>query len=437
MALELSQQQGEGVKAFGAWFREQRFSLDTDIPFFLMGGYAGTGKSSILPNLIQETGLDLSRIAIVAPTGKAVNVIRKKLAAQGLGALVPSTIHSAIYRYKPVPIESLEDRVETLKLQVERAIAANGSPDRELKETYRLAQMDLERAYDSANPKFQLNVDSNIRNTQLVIVDEASMVGEEIAADLRSFGRPVLAIGDPGQLQPVNASPGFFHRAPDVFLTEVHRQAKDNPILWFATLLRQGESIPMGHHDERLKVVRPREDRDTYDMERDIQVICGTNRTRWEINRQSRALCGFGATGPVRGELMICTNNSKKIMGLVNGGMMLVEKDVGELVSGDTYYPVTARDESGTVHNFIAVQSILEENYLGKDGSPADKRDIYRAKGKCEHLDWAYAITAHKSQGSQWDDVVVHDESEVFREERNKWAYTAATRAAERLTWVV
>lgn len=437
MALELSQQQGEGVRAFGDWFRANRFNLGHSQGFFLLGGYAGTGKSSVLPNIIAETGLDLKSIAIMAPTGKAVSVIRKKLAAQGLSGLVPTTIHSAIYRYKPISIEALEDRVDRLKAELAASVGSNGRADRELAESFRLADLDLQRAYDSENPRFQLNVDSAIRNASLVIVDEASMVGEEIAADLRSFERPVLAIGDPGQLQPVGDTPGFFNRAPDVFLTEVHRQAADNPIIWFATKLRMNESIPFGHHDERLKVVSHREDQDTYDISRDLQVIVGMNKTRWEINRKTRELCGFGPTGPVKGELLICTKNSKKIPGLVNGSMVMVEEDTGDLVAGDTYYRLKFRDEDGNVHSVGAVQSVLEENYLGKDGSPADKREIYRAKGRFEQFDWCNAITAHKSQGSQWDDVVVHDESGCFRAESNKWAYTAATRAAERLTWVI
>jgi DNA helicase IV len=44
------------------------------------------------------------------------------------------------------------------------------------------------------------------------------------------------------------------------------------------------------------------------------------------------------------------------------------------------------------------------------------------------------AITVHKSQGSQWDDLYVFDESGAFREDAQKHLYTAVTRAAERIT---
>lgn len=436
MSLSLSQQQGEAVRSFESWFKQQRIACGPTARSYVLGGYAGTGKSSILPNLIEATGLKANKIAIMAPTGKAVSVISKKLLAQGV-AIEPSTIHSAIYRAKPLPIDALKEKVEKLE---ERAAAASalGTPDADLNEKLRIARIDLDRAYDNDTPNFQLNYDAQgVLNADLVIVDEASMVSKEIADDLRQFERPILAIGDPGQLPPVSGEPGFFNREPNFFLTEVHRQAKDNPILWLATLLREGGQAPLGTHGERLKVVTQRQDVDTFDITRDLQIIVGRNATRWQINREVRRLCGFGFTGPVPGELMICTRNSQKIPGLVNGSLVMCESSVGDLMRGGDGYYITIRDDKGQSHKVMAVQAILEENYNGKDGFTASKHAVWQAKGRFEHLDWASAITAHKSQGSQWDSVVVHDESACFREERSRWAYTAATRAAENLTWVV
>jgi exodeoxyribonuclease-5 len=53
-----------------------------------------------------------------------------------------------------------------------------------------------------------------------------------------------------------------------------------------------------------------------------------------------------------------------------------------------------------------------------------------------EEFDYAYALTVHKAQGSQWDDVLLFDQSHVFRKNRYRWFYTAITRAAKTITIV-
>ena len=99
---------------------------------------------------------------------------------------------------------------------------------------------------------------------------------------------------------------------------------------------------------------------------------------------------------------------------------------------------VGIEDENGTQHKVAAVQGLLEEHFLKvKGASTADKGEAFRAKKACEHLDWGWALTCHKAQGSQWPDVIVHDESGVFQDDAKFWLYTAVTRAAERLTVVV
>ena len=66
------------------------------------------------------------------------------------------------------------------------------------------------------------------------------MVDEELGRDLLSFGKPVLVLGDPAQLPPVKGG-GFFTEAePDIMLTEVHRQAADNPIIRMSMVVREG-----------------------------------------------------------------------------------------------------------------------------------------------------------------------------------------------------
>jgi exodeoxyribonuclease-5 len=85
----------------------------------------------------------------------------------------------------------------------------------------------------------------------------------------------------------------------------------------------------------------------------------------------------------------------------------------------------------------FAYQGLFEEHVKReKNFATAAKPSAYRARINDNHVDFGWAITCHKSQGSQWDDVVVHDESGSFREAADQWLYTAITRAAERLVIV-
>lgn len=61
----------------------------------------------------------------------------------------------------------------------------------------------------------------------------------------------------------------------------------------------------------------------------------------------------------------------------------------------------------------------------------------WRARRNADEFTYGWALTCHKAQGSQWDDLLVFDESSVFREDSRKWLYTAVTRAAERITVVL
>ena len=98
-------------------------------------------------------------------------------------------------------------------------------------------------------PRFALNPQSDAADARLIVLDEVSMVGEEMARDLMSFGKPILVLGDPGQLPPIKGEGAFTSDAPDVMLTEIHRQAAESAIIRLATMARQGEPIGFGEYD--------------------------------------------------------------------------------------------------------------------------------------------------------------------------------------------
>lgn len=465
MAITLSPQQDAAILGFREWYRslpertythtKTVFASDgtpTEVPvysrgletapFFLLNGFAGTGKSTVLPYLVEATGLNPHQIVYCAPTGKAAKVMTRKMRDEGLDTRA-TTIHKAIYRPKALKAYQIEN--ELFAAQAEYKIACTeGNPItiRELKGKISQLEKNLERAYDENSPAFQLDVDSMAASgAWLFIVDECSMVDADMADDLRSFGVPILAIGDPGQLPPISLSgPGFCNRDPDAALTEIHRQALDNPIIWASMLIREGQDVPMGSHgDGALRVIDREDDDITYNLEVDKQIIVGTHEKRWQITRKLRKMEGYHGLGPAEGEFMMITKNSRLFPDLVNGSMVFMTADVGPLRPGNVTFAGSVEDDEGKTYTLKCLQATIEEHYNGKNNASAHKRDVFRAKqdDRTHELDFAYAITCHKAQGSQWDEVVVHDQSNVFRKDASRWLYTAVTRAAERLTLVM
>lgn len=440
--VTLSPQQESAVRGFQKWHEEvaspfKRAGTDDIAPFWLQEGFAGTGKSTILPFFIEACGLKVETdVAFLAPTGKAAKVMTAKLRDQGINKQA-TTIHRAIYKPKGLKHVAIESQIKQIKELIETVGPAEKI---ELGRHLKILYKDLDRAYDRHAPSFQLDPAAPaVRGVQLVVVDEASMVGEHIADDLLSFGTPILAIGDSGQLQPVGDTPGFMIREPDNRLTEIHRQALESPIIRASKDVREGRSLQYGSHGGgALRVLRRNEDDVTFDQNRDVQIIVGKNATRHRMTRKLREACGLYAAGPSVGEVMIVTRNSQKHPNLVNGTMLMITSDTGELHSGDVTCRIYATDEDKMPYALTAIQGILEENYLGAKTWTASKGSVINAMGdkECHLIDWGYVITGHKSQGSQWRDVCVHDESSVFREQEKEWLYTCITRASETLTVV-
>jgi len=338
---------------------------------FRLFGYAGTGKTTLVKKIAEDTeGL----VVFAALTGKAALIMRSK------GCRGARTIHSLIYRAR----ESV-----------------------------------------SQEPSFILNQDSDVSNARLVIVDECSMVDAELGRDLLSFGKPVLVLGDPAQLPPVRGGGYFTDGSPDIMLTEVHRQAADNPIVKLSMLVRAGGGLEIGSFGQS-QVMR-RRDFDAGLVWSADQLLVGLNRTRRSYNKRMRELLGHDDVFPRSGDKLVCLKNNKT-KGLLNGGIWIV-RSIGKTRQKKIALNVVPDDDQATRPRCIAV---LPEFFQGLEETldPAIRRHS-------DEFDYGYALTVHKAQGSQWDHVVLFDESFAFREHRNRWLYTGITRAAQRLTIVV
>jgi exodeoxyribonuclease-5 len=359
--VSLSPQQSSAVMKAGEWFKYESGEQQV----FTLEGFAGTGKSTILPDIISATGLQPHQIAFCAPTGKAAKVMGEKLRAQGIER-PPSTIHGLIYTPKQQKAETLERELNAAKeeyvlVKGEAVTPPNGDKKSYLKELDRkiaILTKDLDRAYDIDDLRFTLNFDSVLvkETIKLIICDEASMVGAEVAEDMMSFEVPILAIGDPGQLPPVGDKPGFLVGSADALLTEVHRQAAENPIIHIATMVRKGQRADFGDYGNGVLIVPRKEDIYTLDLSRDAQIIVGTNKTRWKITSKLRKAAGIETNLPTKGEPLIMCKNSRQHGTLVNGTQVWSDADHGDAEDGSSRFLIRIREENGNPLSMFAYQ---------------------------------------------------------------------------------
>ena len=363
----------------------------------VLAGVAGSGKSALTSYLAKQWSekYPYLRIGYATLTGKAAQVLNAALRAQGVPASC-STIHSLIYR----PVVNEE----------------NGSV---LRYTRR-EDLDLD----------------------LLVLDEASMVDEEIYKDIAAYGIPILAVGDHKQLPPVG-SPPFLMAKPDYRLENIHRQAKGNPVIELSQMARNGVDLstmiqfieesddPRVTHGKGWGSIEAALDL----VEEEGMILVHSNKTRVSLNHQARRSF-FGRkqnAPPIAGECVICVKNHRTGEGVIaNGqrGTILEIEDMDEhrykmkVDLGGGYTPTLPVSK----HQFSE-----EKTFAAFTDVPGD----HRSWQSCGSLwDFGYTLTVHKSQGSQGDNIVVlltNSLRMMEREDRVRWVYTAFTRSAKNL----
>ncbi|MBI2596805.1 ATP-binding domain-containing protein [Candidatus Daviesbacteria bacterium] len=360
--------------------------------FITVGGYAGTGKTtitSVLRVLLKKQSPNLS-ISFACFTGKASIVLKSKLIEQKaiFNGDTIGTIHSLMYKPR---------------------IDKNG----QIIGWRRVSKIDAD----------------------LIIVDEASMVTKDMWQDLCSYNIPIIAIGDHGQLPPVGDTYSLMDN-PSLKLETIHRHAQDNPILQIATLARTTGQIPFKEFSPFVKKV-PRGTTDAQEIIDNIfsnfnentLILCGRNTTRVKLNQQIRQKMGLTSDEPIIGERVICLkNNYKNLTRPIYNGM------IGKLVklapSDKHWYEaeIIFQDDPEPFQGRISKYQFHKEKYLEEV-----KGIHYTEIG--DRFDFGYALTVHKSQGSQADIVLLFEEPSTYWEDElwNRWLYTAVTRAVKQL----
>jgi exodeoxyribonuclease-5 len=251
------------------------------------------------------------------------------------------------------------------------------------------------------------------------------MVDAELGRDLMSFDCPLLVLGDPAQLPPIQGG-GFFTSAdPDAMLTEVHRQAQDDPIVRMSMDVREGRDLDIGRYGESEVVARG--ELDPARVMNADQVLVGRNTTRRSYNMRFRQRQNIEDPLPVAGDKLVCLRNNRK-KALFNGGLWRVKS---RAASKSKIITMRLSPDEEFAHKVTKV-SVRQDCFAGGiEDIPWEQRKPY------DEFDYGYVLTVHKSQGSQWDDVVLFDESFAFQDSRARWLYTGITRAAKRLSVVV
>lgn len=391
-----SPQQEKALTKAARW-RSTKYS-----PYFLCAGFAGTGKSTLARHFAEDCS---GPVLYAAYTGKAAHVLRK----QGIPNV--TTIHQLIY----TPRDKCDAKLRELERKLARLTPVKPS---KAEEALAIEKAIFTERANLRRPEFTLNSDSPLQDASLLVIDEYSMVDEQVGRDLLSFRCPILALGDPGQLPPVQGR-RFFTGKPDVLLTEIHRQAADNPIIRLSRDVREGRPLVPGTYGSsqvvKMTGLSPGSLNEL--MLGADQILVGTNKTRTSYNRVMRQLLGREGPYPEAGDKLVCLRNSH-LEGLLNGQIWNVRRSkIGALVE------LQLEDDDGARTSCIAHRDHF-------DGDP-DKISMAERK-QANEFDFGYVLTVHKAQGSQWDDVVIVDEWRGSC--RTQWLYTGITRAAETIT---
>ena len=400
MGFELTAEQKQAENLIAHWF------YHSERQTFVLTGYAGTGKTALLKDVVcrrLELVPDVSA-AFVTPTGKAATVLIKK----GIPAC---TVHRLIYQ----------------SIAEEQEIELNGKKVKIEKLTFRRRE----------------SIDKGIK---LIVLDEASMVSDDVLFDILNFGVKVLLCGDDSQLPPVE---GFntYLKEPDMRLTQIVRQERDNPIINLSAMAREGRHIPYGNYGNKAFVIDRRNfcgERRKKLLMRAEQIICGLNRTRARINDEMRA--AYGYTGlPKDGEKLICTINNWEQY--IDGEMRfnLVNGIIGRAIEpfydeanymGFAQFKPDFLDEKCPEALPFDAGIFMTGQYRYRHGDYFEKFDEEgNATGAftLNRFEYGYCISCHKAQGSEFESAIVFDESYAFKEDANRWLYTAITRAKDRI----
>lgn len=382
--MELSNDQKYALDTLKDWFKSSQKSQ-----FITLGGFAGTGKSTLISILRKDLSKDNQKlkVAFCSFTGKASQSLNSKINENG--SFYPkdsvSTIHSLIY-----------------------TPSVNMSGD--------ISAWDIKEKLDF----------------DLIIVDEASMVDTKIWNDLLSFKIPIIAVGDHGQLPPISSNFNLMQK-PKIKLEEIHRQAKNNPIINLSMFIRNEGYIPAKKFGINVEKKLRSEDgafsfflEKLEDFNENTLVLCGFNKTRIKLNNHIRSFKEIEGFEPTRSDIVIClkNNRNKNIFNGLTGRIKSIEPHSKSLY----YAEIDMIDRT--------YKGLISKNQFNSEVTLEYKDLEVKQNDEVPDLfDFGYALTVHKAQGSQAKRVLLFEERSKHMDDDKwkRWLYTAVTRAEEEI----
>lgn len=447
--------------------------VNSEDSLFMLKGYAGSGKTTVLQGVVEYLESIHQRYVLMAPTGRAAKVLSEKTGKKA------STIHKGIYSYS-----LLED-------------------------------LESEEGDEGSSFMYYYKLANNTINDLIFIVDEASMISDNISmgeffrfgsgfllTDLINFAHlgdlnsrnKIIFVGDPCQLEPVGDSTSraldelyiqekFGFTCKSAELKEVKRQSEQSGILKAASRLRKSQSSGYFNDFDLTEngkdIFNPDYETflDTWQESTGKKVIIAyKNKTCLDLNLQIRQrLFGDGAIRLQKSDIVILGANNYA-MGVFNGEFavisdvdemplvrnIVIKKKVGNVTEErtitlkwravDLVFP-DSDNQDKIVKGQVLENFLYGDNYLHPDEMRALYIDfkirhpqikprteefkqaiINDPYFQCLKIKYGYAVTCHKAQGGEWENVfTVWDYNEFKSKSFYRWAYTAVTRASKKL----
>lgn len=381
------------------WFKyspEQLFQYD---------GPPGSGKSVVLNEIVRRLNLDVNtEVAPMSFIGAASLIMRTK------GLYTAKTAHSWIYDVIDVPIRDAKTGEVVYRKDGRLVTRRQFIP-----KTY---------------------LDSEIK---LIIIDEAFCMPRELRPAIERFGIKIIACGDQNQLPPVKDDPAFLVSGKIYHLTQVMRQEGRDDIIFIADRAMRRLPLLNGYYGHSMVVDRD-DVSDSMLLWADM-IICGTNRTRDIINDHIRYLKGYNHELPQYGERLVCRNNNWDLQGRdqANVKISLVNGLIGTVINHPGIDSYSERD--GTFHldflcDYAQCKFHCEANYKHMISDHQIRTAIKDSPfSKGQMFEFAYAITCHIAQGSQFDKVIYIEEF-LHESLQPRLNLVGATRATKQLIYV-
>lgn len=469
--MQLSNDQQQAMDKVVSWWHDSRKTTE---PFVLTGG-AGTGKSTIVKEIMKELAIPVEDVLMLAPTGTAVKNIQQKnpgYQAQTISGFIekPFTAMDIVDNASGDTVLSLMGRLDMRKVDIGLAMERpfNPSDPNYVATVNRLISSKGQHVELRVGFKFNDDIHAMFK---FLLIDEWGMVSQTKAVQLQSLGIPILALGDPYQLKPVASAQNdlinqpkrtFYHE-----LTTTHRQAGGNPILDVATSARNGQdwratAQQVAGSNVAYRPTLRENRRKMIDLILRADVVLATSNSAVRHynyvghNARFSAKTTFGIDEPI---LFTANTRAKDTLGapvFTNGTLGRVvavheqsnnEKSAGvqriDVVVNDERYSVLANtlnltDSRVSNSNLIKSQGSHIQHVMRDRGNLQDTLDYSQCSiDEIVYLAYGYAMTVHKSQGKEWDNVVFDTAiPQRMHATEQPLVYTAITRAKQNLIFV-